>query len=254
MQSTLADGLYREQGIDFGAGDCSLAEMVDRVAALPLLAQPGAEWNYSVATDVLGQVVAAASGEDFAEFLQDRIITPLGMGDTWFQLPEADRPRFAANYARGADGKLTVIDDPETSPYLKPKKLASGGGGLVSTAPDYMRFCHFMLNKGELDGERLVGRKTIELMTTNHLGRRHGRHGHAPFQRSVLRGHRVRPGLLRHAGPRPRADPGHAGRIRLGRCRLHRLLVRPGGGTGRGDADAADAVPPPIRSGASCGC
>ena len=170
MQATLVDGLYRDGGIDFGSGDCSLAEMVDRVAALPLLAQPGAEWNYSVATDVLGQLVAAASGQDFAEFLQDRIITPLGMADTWFQLPESDRARFAANYARGPDGKLALIDDPDTSAYLKPRPLASGGGGLVSTAPDYMRFCQFMLNKGELEGERLVGRKTVELMTANHLG------------------------------------------------------------------------------------
>ena len=169
MQSTLVDGLYRDRGIDFQTADCSLAELVDRLAELPLLAQPGAEWNYSVATDVLGHLVAVLSGEPFGEFLQRRVIDRLGMADTGFHVPAEKHRRFAANYARGADGALAVIDDPATSPYRQPRTLCSGGGGLVSTAPDYMRFCQFMLNKGELDGERLVGRKTVELMTANHL-------------------------------------------------------------------------------------
>ncbi len=170
MQSTLVDALYRDRGIDFQTEECSLADLVDRVASLPLLAQPGTEWNYSVATDVLGQLVAAVSGQDFAAFLRERIIVPLGMVDTGFHVPEADWGRFAANYARGADGKLALVDDPATSRYRHVRSIASGGGGLVSTASDYMRFCQFMLNRGELDGTRLVGRKTIELMTANHLG------------------------------------------------------------------------------------
>ncbi len=169
MQSTQVDALYRDEGIDFQASECTLGEMVERVAALPLLAQPGAEWNYSVATDVLGHLVAVVSGEPFGEFLLNRVIKPLGMVDTDFHVPAQKHGRFAANYAKSSAGGLTLIDDPATSPYLAPRGICSGGGGLVSTAGDYMRFCRFVLNRGELDGVRLLGRKTVELMTSNHL-------------------------------------------------------------------------------------
>jgi CubicO group peptidase (beta-lactamase class C family) len=169
MQSTLVDAMYRERGIDFGGAETSLAEVVQALAALPLIAEPGTEWNYSVATDVLGHLVAVLSGQPFAEFLQERIIGPLGMVDTGFQVPEGQEARFAANYARGEDGSLKLIDDPTTSRYLRPRRVHSGGGGLVSTAADYLRFCRMLLGKGELDGVRYLGRKTVELMMTNHL-------------------------------------------------------------------------------------
>ncbi len=169
MQSTLVDQCYRDQGIDFQTSQSTLGELVERVAGLPLLAQPGAEWNYSIATDVLGHLVAVISGEPFGEFLARRVIAPLGMADTGFHVPAAHHARLAANYARGEDGAPALIDDPATSPYLTPRAICSGGGGLVSTAGDYMRFCQFMLNRGELDGTRLLGRKTVELMTSNHL-------------------------------------------------------------------------------------
>jgi CubicO group peptidase (beta-lactamase class C family) len=169
MQSTQVDALYRDEGIDFQTSECTLGDMVERVAALPLLAQPGAEWNYSVATDVLGHLVAVVSGEQFGEFLLKRVIEPLGMFDTDFHVPAQKHGRFAANYGKSSTGGLTLIDDPATSAYLAPRGICSGGGGLVSTAGDYMRFCRFMLNRGELDGVRLLGRKTIELMTSNHL-------------------------------------------------------------------------------------
>ncbi|MEJ1978244.1 MAG: serine hydrolase domain-containing protein [Acetobacteraceae bacterium] len=170
MESTLVDAQYREHGVDFQAEGATLAEVVERVAALPLLAQPGTEWNYSVATDVLGHLVAVVSGQSFDSFLQERVIGPLGMTDTSFHVPPEKLPRFAANYVRGGDGSLALLDDPATSRYGAPRTLCSGGGGLVSTAADYMRFCQMMLNKGELDGVRLLGRKTVELMTANHLG------------------------------------------------------------------------------------
>ena len=169
MQSTLVDELYREHGIDFQTAECSLGELVERAAALPLLAQPGAEWNYSIATDVLGHLVAVLSGEPFGEFLQRRVIEPLGMVDTGFHVPAQKHARFAANYGRGRDGGLALLDDPATSRFLAPPAICSGGGGLVSTAADYMRFCQFMLNRGELGGTRLLGRKTVALMTSNHL-------------------------------------------------------------------------------------
>ena len=168
MRSTLVDALYRSRHVDFQTDDCSLAEMVTRLAALPLLAQPGEEWNYSVATDVLGRLVEVVSGQPFGAFMQERILQPLGMNSTGFRVH--DPARFAANYARGADGRLALVDDPATSAYLRDRPIASGGGGLASTAGDYIRFCQFMLNKGELDGTRLLGRKTVELMTANHLG------------------------------------------------------------------------------------
>ncbi len=169
MQSTLVDALYRDEGIDFQTAECTLGELVERAAALPLLAQPGTQWNYSIATDVLGHLVAVVSGQPFGEFLQQRVIEPLGMMDTSFYVPAQKHERFAANYARSAAGGLQLLDDPATSRYLAPRAIDSGGGGLVSTAADYMRFCQFLLNRGELDGTRLLGRKTVALMTANHL-------------------------------------------------------------------------------------
>ncbi len=169
MESTLVDAAYRAQGIDFQTAECSLGDLVERAATLPLLAQPGAEWNYSIATDVIGHLVAVISGQSFEGFLRDRVIGPLGMKDTDFHVPPAAAGRLAANYGRGEDGRLKLIDDPTTSRYLQPRLLCSGGGGLVSTAGDYLRFCQMMLNKGEFGGTRLLGRKTVELMTANHL-------------------------------------------------------------------------------------
>ena len=170
MESNPVDALYRSKnGIDFGTATTSLKEVVDRLATFPLITQPGKAWNYSVATDVLGRLVEVISGQPFETFLVEKVIKPLGMVDTDFFVPDSKHDRFAANYQAGAGGKLEVIDDPTKSRYLKPRTVNSGGGGLVSTASDYLRFCKFMLNKGQLDGVRLLGRKTVELMTMNHL-------------------------------------------------------------------------------------
>ncbi|GAC1346332.1 MAG: serine hydrolase domain-containing protein [Acetobacteraceae bacterium] len=170
INATPVDALYREHGVDFQTSDATLGAVVERAALLPLLAQPGTRWNYSIATDVLGHLVAELSGMPFGRFLAERVLEPLGMRDTAFQVAADKLPRFAANYVRGEDGRATLADDPATSIFAKPRAIASGGGGLVGTARDYMRFCHMMLNKGRLDGEILLGRKTVELMTTNHLG------------------------------------------------------------------------------------
>lgn len=170
MEATLVDALYRQNGVDFGeAQEASLAEVVGRLARQPLLAQPGAEWNYSVATDVLGHLVAVVSGQDFADFLRDRVIGPLGMVDTDFHVPAGKLPRLAANYSLFRDRTLKLYDDAVGSRFCAPPAVASGGGGLVSTAADYMRFCRFILGRGELDGTRLLGRKTVDLMLMNHL-------------------------------------------------------------------------------------
>jgi len=169
MESHPVDAMYRAAKIDFQTSDKTLGEMVDILAGLPLLCQPGSEWNYSNSTDVLGHLVAVISGKPFDEYLRDHVTDPLGMVDTSFTIPQDKLPRFTGLYACGADGKLQLMDDAQQSVFAVRRKIFSGGGGLVSTAADYMRFCRMMLNKGELDGTRLLGRKTVELMTTNHL-------------------------------------------------------------------------------------
>ena len=189
MNATPVDAMYRDQDVDFQTSDRTLAEVVEHVATLPLLAQPGSAWNYSIATDVLGHLVAVLSGQDFAQFLHDRVIAPLGMADTAFHVAPDKLGRFAANYARGEDGRAVLLDDPAISRFAKPPRaIASGGGGLVGTGRDYMRFCRMMLNRGTLDGERLLGRKTVELMTANHLGGDMASMGQARFSESNYEG------------------------------------------------------------------
>jgi CubicO group peptidase (beta-lactamase class C family) len=184
LEATAVDAQYRDRGVDFQTSDKSLAEVVETAAEIPLIAQPGAEWNYSISTDVLGYLVAVISGMSFDEFLRERVTAPLGMVDTAFFVPPDKLSRFAANYSRGADGRLMLIDDPEKSIFGIKRQIASGGGGLVSNAGDYLRFCQMMLNKGELDGTRLLGRKTVELMTTNHLRGDMGDMGQPRFSES----------------------------------------------------------------------
>ena len=170
MESTPVDAAYRaKDGVDFQTADTSLKQVVEKLATIPLIAQPGKAWNYSVATDVLGYLVEVISGQPFEKYLKEKVIDPLRMIDTDFHVPKEKHDRFAANYSAGPGDKLDLLDDPAKSRYLAPRKVNSGGGGLVSTAADYLRFCQFMLNKGELDGVRLLGRKTVELMTMNHL-------------------------------------------------------------------------------------
>jgi CubicO group peptidase (beta-lactamase class C family) len=169
MQATPIDAMYRAQKLELPGSAEPLGTIVDRLAKVPLIAQPGAEWNYSVATDVLGHLVAVISGQPFDVFLRERVIGPLEMVDTDFFVPPGKVGRFAANYEKGPDGRPRLIDDPETSRFLAPPVAPSGGGGLVGTARDYMRFCQMLLAKGACGSERLLGRKTVDLMTMNHL-------------------------------------------------------------------------------------
>jgi CubicO group peptidase (beta-lactamase class C family) len=147
----------------------TLEEFIQAIAKLPLAYQPGSAYRYSFATDVLGLLVQVVAGMPFEEFLRQRIFEPLGMGDTGFYVPAEQIGRFAANHGPDAEHGLTVIDAPATSEYARPTRLPSGGGGLVSSTSDYLRFAQMLLNQGELDGARLLGRKTVELMTSNHL-------------------------------------------------------------------------------------
>lgn len=160
------DKMYQKAEI---LGSENLKEMIQKLGKLPLVCQPGSKWIYSVSTDVIGYLVEVISGQPFDVFLKERIFEPLGMKDTGFHVPEDKRDRFAANYSPVKDGSIKVFDDPATSRFAKPATRFSGGGGLVSTTADYMRFAQMMLNEGELDGVRLLGRKTVKLMTMNHL-------------------------------------------------------------------------------------
>jgi CubicO group peptidase (beta-lactamase class C family) len=167
------DAAYRRLGISSGApgeGPAStLEETAHKLAGIPLLFSPGTRWNYSVSTDIAGYLVQLISGQRFDEFLRTRIFEPLGMRETGFSVPAGCEPRFAANYRRTPRTLLALEDDPAKSAYLQPPTLFSGGAGLVSTAEDYRRFCQMLLDGGQYEGARLLGRKTIELMTQNHL-------------------------------------------------------------------------------------
>jgi CubicO group peptidase (beta-lactamase class C family) len=158
------DTMYRERAPTTG----TLAEMIEKLGTVPLLFSPGTRWNYSVATDILGYLVELIAGQPLDEYFAQHIFAPLGMVDTAFFVPPEKQARLAANYAF-QEGGFRLIDAPTTSTYLKPPTFRSGGGGLVSTAYDYWRFAQMLLNKGELNGVRILGRKTVELMTTNHM-------------------------------------------------------------------------------------
>ena len=176
---TNVDAAYRKLKLGEAHGEHDLEGFVAELAKLPLEFSPGEAWNYSVATDVCGYLVQKIAGKPLGEVLAERIFRPLKMVDTGFFVREDQQSRFAACYSASPDGpmnlqatatgKLTLNDDPAKSPYLTPPKLESGGGGLVSTAADYMRFANMLLNEGELDGARILAPKTVRLMATNHL-------------------------------------------------------------------------------------
>jgi CubicO group peptidase (beta-lactamase class C family) len=166
---TNVDAAYRRLKIADAHGPLDMQGLVDALARLPLEFSPGEAWNYSVATDVLGVLVERISGQAFEAFLKARILGPLGMGETGFAVRADQADRFSACYAPTPEGGLTLQDDPRTSPYLTPPSFHSGGGGLVSTADDYMKFCRMLVNHGELDGHHLVAPATLRLMASNHL-------------------------------------------------------------------------------------
>ena len=168
FSDTPVDRMYREKRmLDRNA---PLSEFVTKLTTIPLLYQPGTHFHYSVGVDVLGRVVEVVSGTSLDQFFHERIFKPLDMRDTGFHVPANKIDRFAANY--GPDPRrhgLRMIDDPDRSPYLEPPKFFSGGGGLVSTARDYTRFCQMLLDEGQLQGTRLLKRETVQMMTKNQL-------------------------------------------------------------------------------------
>ena len=161
--------------------ESTLAEKMKVLATIPLLHDPGAEFEYGLSIDLLGYLVEVVSGMSLDAFFSERIFKPLGMKDTHFFIPEAKRERLATVYERTEDGPIKRKSQEPTVegsliystdyPYNGPRTYFSGGGGLVSTVSDYLRFAQMMLNGGKLDGVRLLSRKTVELMTTNQLAK-----------------------------------------------------------------------------------
>src|SRR3984957_2865470 len=180
QQRSNVDAAYRELKIGEIEKAGTLSSMIADLTKVPLEFSPGEAWNYSVSTDVIGYLIGVISGKPFEQFLQERIFDPLGMNDTGFFVPPDKAHRLAACYSASPQGAmtfhatdrkggLTLQDDPATSSFLSTPSFISGGGGLCATAADYLTFCRALLTGGELDGVRLLGPKTLALMTSNHL-------------------------------------------------------------------------------------
>jgi CubicO group peptidase (beta-lactamase class C family) len=180
QQRTNVDAAYRENKLGEFVKAGTLQTMIEDLAKIPLEFSPGEAWNYSVSTDVIGYLIGRIAGQPFEQFLKERIFGPLGMNDTDFLVPPDKAHRLAACYSADPPGQLTfnpterkaaltLQDDPATSSFLSPPEFVSGGGGLCSTMADYLTFCRALLGGGELGGIRLLGPKTLRLMTSNHL-------------------------------------------------------------------------------------
>ncbi|UCD48947.1 MAG: beta-lactamase family protein [Phycisphaerales bacterium] len=166
LGDTAVDKMYRAQGI---LGDEDLQDMVEKLGKIPLLHQPGTTWHYSVSTDMLGYLVERVSGRTLDGFFAEHIFKPLDMKDTGFYVPQDKRERFSKCYGADPNGGLKPSEEITGYAFLQPPTLLSGGGGLVSTARDYLRFCTMLLNKGDLDDVRILEPETVEMMTRDQL-------------------------------------------------------------------------------------
>jgi CubicO group peptidase (beta-lactamase class C family) len=165
-----ADEMHRLLDAEFFPPEgMTLAQAVERWAAIPLLFQPGTGWNYGVSTDVLGRVVEVVSGMPLDRFFAERITGPLGMVDTAFTVPAAKADRMAGLYVTAKPGQQPIRRDDFTPDPRGPITFLAGGAGLVSTTADYLRFTRMLLGRGELDGARLLGSRTVDFMARNHL-------------------------------------------------------------------------------------
>jgi CubicO group peptidase (beta-lactamase class C family) len=170
MMRSAVDAAYRKAKVVDRQTSGGLQGMIDQLAQIPLDFSPGTAWNYSVAIDVLGYLVETLSGLSFGEFLRTRLFEPLGMNDTAFYVPSDKTKRFTSCYQPETKGSgIKLQDDARESTYATPPVLESGGGGLVSTAHDYLRFCRMMLNGGTLDGVQILSPKTVALFSLNYL-------------------------------------------------------------------------------------
>ncbi|MDX1521092.1 MAG: serine hydrolase domain-containing protein [Anaerolineae bacterium] len=195
--------LYRDAALFDST--CSLPDMLEKLVRIPLMFQPGTAWRYSMASDVLGRLVEVVSGRPLDRFFADRIFEPLDMAETFFHVPEDKLHRLAAIYQPADEGGLELTGDEWRKDLFDPSNcLLLGGSGLVSTATDYVRFCQMLLNRGELNGARLLGRKTVALMTANHI---------PPDQLPLQTGPTTMDGYGFGLGVRVMLDPAQAKRL-----------------------------------------
>ena len=180
--------LYEELRTDFEPADDPLAEIVDRLATIPLVFHPGDAWNYGVSTDVLGRVIEVVGGVPLDVFMRARIFDPLDMIDTRFRLPRRELERFAALYGPETSRGLELMESPASSPYVGEVTTFSGGAGLLSTARDYFRFAEMLRRGGTLDGIRVLDRPTVDLLTSNQLPRDLAEMGQATFNETEMDG------------------------------------------------------------------
>ena len=168
LHSSNVDHAYRKLKVGRDAPGYTLEKMVEQLAQLPLEFSPGQRWNYSVATDVLGYLIEVISGQSLPEYLEQTLFRPLGMVDTSFEVNPDKVSRMASCYERNSARELVLNDDGQNSSFSN-LSFYSGGGGLLSTAGDYYRFCQMLLNGGTVDGQRIIGSRTLDFMTGNHL-------------------------------------------------------------------------------------
>ena len=168
MHASNVDAAYRELSVGLPRRGYTLQQMIDQLATLPLEFSPGQRWNYSVATDVLGYLIEVISGQSLPEYMRSAIFEPLGMADTGFEIPADKLDRFASCYERNLQKEMVLQDDCRDSHFAR-RTFWSGGGGLLSTVGDYYRFCQMLLNGGSLEGRRVIGARTLQFMTRNHL-------------------------------------------------------------------------------------
>lgn len=166
-EGSLVDRLYHKA--DLHNKRRTIKDVVKQIASLPLRFHPGAKWHYGMSTDVVGRLVEVLSGQNLADFIERHICQPLGMVDTAFHIERQKTNRFATLYHVTPENPLAVLDEAETSQYLPPVMMHSGGGGMISTIGDYYRFAQCLANNGQLDDVRLLGRKTVQRMRMNHL-------------------------------------------------------------------------------------
>ncbi len=212
------DLMYPRLGVN--RADITIEEAVKRMGKAPLVHHPGTVWDYSLSIDVLGRLIEVTSGKPLDQFFEERIFKPLGMVDTGFHVPESKWDRLTALYTPNEDRTIKRHPGPPQESYKKPAVLLLGGAGLVSTAMDYARFIQMLLDGGELDGARILGRKSVELMSCDHLG-------DLPRTGILLPpGLRLRPHVRRQPGAWKDRQHRFDGRIQLGRSGRHTLLDR----------------------------
>ncbi len=180
--------LYTEHQLDFNAKGAPLAEWIETLAKLPLGYQPGAKWEYSISTDVLGHLLEVIAKQPLDQILKERILDPLKMKNTSFEVADQELKKFPTLYKYKNGDRMAITEEIENSQFRAPVSRFQGGGGLISTTGDYLRFLQMMLNEGELDGVRILGRKTVEYMTMNHLPGDIASMGQPRFGESVFEG------------------------------------------------------------------